>query len=190
MNRIFIIHGWNGFPENHWFPWLKKELERLNFKVIIPAMPNPSEPKIEEWVSYLNQIVRKPDANTYFVGHSIGCQAIMRYLAKINNNTKVGGVVFVAGFFNLPFLRTKEEKNIANHWLKTKINTNNIKRHTKNIIALFSNNDPDVSLKDAALFKQKLNAKIIVEQNKGHFTLETGVAMLPSVINSIKEMTS
>ena len=28
MKRVFIIHGWEGHPENAWFPWLKKELEQ------------------------------------------------------------------------------------------------------------------------------------------------------------------
>ena len=27
MQRVFIIHGWDGYPEEGWFPWLKKELE-------------------------------------------------------------------------------------------------------------------------------------------------------------------
>jgi hypothetical protein len=26
--RVFIIHGWEGYPEEGWFPWLKKELEK------------------------------------------------------------------------------------------------------------------------------------------------------------------
>ena len=27
MRRVFIIHGWGGYPEEGWFPWLKKELK-------------------------------------------------------------------------------------------------------------------------------------------------------------------
>ena len=27
MKKVFIIHGWEGYPEEGWFPWLKKELE-------------------------------------------------------------------------------------------------------------------------------------------------------------------
>ena len=33
------------------------------------------------------------DENTYFVGHSIGCQAIMRYLESVDVK-KIGGVLF------------------------------------------------------------------------------------------------
>lgn len=185
-----MIHGWDGFPENHWFPWLKKELEKMGCKVIIPAMPHSSEPEIKQWVSHLKKMVGKVDEETYFVGHSIGCQAIMRYLENLDNKSKVGGIVFVAGFFNLPFLKTRAEKVIAKPWLETPINTNKIKKQTKHIVAIFSDNDADVSLDDATVFEERLNAKIIVEKNKGHFTSEYGVEKLPSVLNSIKEMSS
>lgn len=188
MKRVFIIHGWDGSPENHWFPWLKKELKKIGFKVIVPAMPHSSEPKIELWVSHLNKIVGKVNEETYFVGHSIGCQAIMRYLETVDDNSKVGGIVFVAGFFNLPFLKTRMEKIIAKPWLETTINTNKIKKQTKQIVAIFSDNDAHVSLDEAPLFERKLGAKVIVEKNKGHFTLEQGIDTLPSALNSIKKM--
>ena len=42
--RAFIIHGWDGYPEEGWFPWLKAELEQRGFTVEIPSMPHPAEP--------------------------------------------------------------------------------------------------------------------------------------------------
>src|SRR3989344_2952524 len=95
--RVFVIHGWGGGPEEGWFPLLKNELQGHGLEVIVPAMPNTDNPKIEEWVSSLAKMVGQPDENTFFVGHSIGCQAILRYIESINK--KVGGAVFVAGWF-------------------------------------------------------------------------------------------
>src|SRR3989338_3050206 len=84
MKRIFIIHGWDFNPKMNWYPWLKKKLEKEGFKVIVPEMPNTSKPKINEWVSHLKKVIGKLDENTYFVGHSMGNQTIMRYLEKEN----------------------------------------------------------------------------------------------------------
>ena len=188
MEKAILIHGWEGNPRNCWFPWLKKELEKKNFKVVVPKMPNSDEPKINLWVSKLKDVVDFPDEETYFVGHSIGCQAIMRYLETLPEKTKIGGIVFVAGFFNLPFLETKEEKEIAKPWLNNRINTDKIKMLTKNIVAIFSDDDQDVPLSDSKLFKERLNAKIIIEHNKGHFSDDAGIKELPVVLNKILKM--
>lgn len=26
MNRCIVVHGWEGYPEAGWFPWLAREL--------------------------------------------------------------------------------------------------------------------------------------------------------------------
>lgn len=97
--RVFIIHGWDGYPEEGWFPWLKKELEAKSFTVFVPQLPKPDEPRIDNWVPELRKVVGNPDEQTYFVGHSMGCQTIARYLETLPEGVKVGGAVFVAGFF-------------------------------------------------------------------------------------------
>ena len=112
----------------------------------------------------------------------------MRYLETLPEKTKIGGIVFVAGFFNLPFLETKEEKEIAKPWLNNRINTDKIKMLTKNIVAIFSDDDQDVPLSDSKLFKERLNAKIIIEHNKGHFSDDAGIKELPVVLNKILKM--
>ena len=126
MKRVFLIHGWSGNPKEPWFVWIKKELEKRNFKVTIPKMPNPDYPKIDVWVNFLKRVIKNPDKNTYLIGHSIGCQTILRYLEKLNK--KIGGCVFVAGFFNLDNLETKKEQKIARPWLKKNINFYKIKK--------------------------------------------------------------
>ena len=168
--RVFIIHGWGGSPECNWFPWLKKELEARGFEVHSLEMPNIDFPVINEWVSALKKEVGKPDKETYFIGHSIGCQTIMRYLQDIN--VKVGGVLFVAGFVNsnhdlLADLST-EEKKIIEPWLTTPIYFDKVKRSANKIVSIFSDDDPFVPLDDNKIFKDKLNSKIIILKHKGH----------------------
>ncbi len=184
--RLFIIHGWGGNPEECFFPWLKKELEIRRFDVEIPAMPDTENPRIDEWVSFLKKAVDKPDENTFFLGHSIGCQAIMRYTESLPKNTKVGGIVLVAGWINLMNL-TKDEIKLAKPWLETPIHWNKIKTHAKSIVAIFSDNDRVVPLSDSQIFEEKLGAKIIIEHSKGHFSGKANILQLPSALESILE---
>lgn len=185
MKKIILVHGWGGSPDLNWFPWLKKELEQKNFEVIVPAMPNTDEPKIEEWVPFLKEQVGNVDENTYFVGHSIGCQTIMRFLEQIPEDKKIGGIIFVAPWFNLipEIIEEEGDTEIAKPWLKSLIDTEKVIAHTSRIIAIFSDNDPYVPQTDIKIFEEKLNAKVIVEHEKGHFDDKK----IPFILNAVLE---
>lgn len=187
--RVFIIHGWDGYPEEGWFPWLKRELESSGFEVRVPAMPEPAVPKIEAWVSHLAQVVGEPDEQTFFVGHSIGCQTIMRYLEDLPADKRVGGAVFVAGFFILSGLETEEEKVIAKPWIETPIDFDKVKAAATSFVVIFSENDPVVPLEEnKKRFETNLAAKIIIKDGKGHFSGSDGVTELPSALGAVLEM--
>lgn len=186
MKRVFIIHGWDGYPEEGWFPWLKEELEKRGFEVIVPAMPEPEEPKIEIWVPFLTKLIGTPDQNTFFVGHSIGCQAIIRYLETLPENTKIGGAVFVAGWYDLRNLETKKEERIAGPWVNTPRNDEKINKIMNGeVVAIFSDNDPWVIHENQNSWRKKVGAEIIIEHNKGHFSGSDGIKELPSLLDAV-----
>lgn len=185
--RVFIVHGWGGSPDEAIHKWLKTALENKGFEVFAPQMPNTNYPKIDEWVDYLSKVVGGIDENTFFVGHSIGCQTIMRFLEK--QNKKIGGVVFVAGWFNLADMETKEEERIAGPWIKKDINFDNITKIADKIVVFISSNEPYGYVEEnAKIFEKKLHAKVIIEKNKGHFTEGDGVTEVPEVVEAILEM--
>ena len=186
QKRVFIIHGWDGHPDEGWFPWLKTELEKNGFRVYVPSMPEPAEPKIEAWVSHLSKTVGDIDENTYFVGHSIGCQAILRYIEKLQK--PIGGAVCVAGFLNSSNLATDEENKIAKPWLETPIDYEKIKKNAGKITAIFSDDDESVGLENKDLFEKLLDAKTIIAHNKGHFSDDAGIKELPSALDAVLEI--
>ena len=187
--RVFIIHGWDGYPEEGWFPWLKLELESCGFEVQVPAMPETAAPKIEVWVPHLAKLVGEPDEQTYFIGHSIGCQTILRYLENLSVGKKIGGVVLVAGWFVLSDLETEEEKIIGKPWIETPIDFMKIKSASDNFVLILSADDPVVPYEEnKKLFEEKLSTSIIVEYARGHFSGSDGVTELPSALEAILEM--
>ncbi|MFZ2484954.1 MAG: alpha/beta hydrolase [Minisyncoccia bacterium] len=189
MKRVFIIHGWGGRPDEAWLPWLKKELENRGYEVFVPAMPNTDEPKIETWIPFLSKLVGQSDLDTFFVGHSIGCQTIIRYLETLPEGTKIGGAVFVAGWYNLRNSDTEEEKRIAGPWVNTPRNDEKIRKAVNKAVAIFSDDDPFVLKENWESWKEKVGAEIIVEHNKGHFNEEDpAVWELPSALEAVLEM--
>ncbi|HBA37069.1 TPA: hypothetical protein DCZ15_04370 [Candidatus Falkowbacteria bacterium] len=188
--RVFIIHGWDGSPQENWFPWLKRELEVRNFEVIVPQLPKPEEPRISNWIPFLEKIVINPDINTYFIGHSMGCQAVARFLERLPNNIIVGGAIFVAGFFKrLTNLEDDDVTNsVAKEWLVSSLDLKKVKTHLKNSVAIFSDNDPYVPLDNQEEYIDYLESKIVVEHNKGHFNSGAGITELPFVLEAVLEI--
>jgi hypothetical protein len=109
----------------------------------------------------LDKAVGVLDEHTFFVGHSLGCQAIARYLETQSERVKVGGIVFVAGFFKRLTGLEEGEEEIGNHWLKTPLDFAKIKSHFTKSFAIFSDNDPFVPLDNIDDFKDKLDSEII-----------------------------
>jgi uncharacterized protein len=187
MKRIFLIHGWGGTPEREWFPWLKSELEKQGLSVEVPLMPNTEYPVIDVWLNHLIEVVGQADEETYFVGHSVGCQTILRYLEK--DGAKIGGAVFVAGWLSLIGLETEEEKTISKPWLETPVDISKVMKRLNRGVAIFSDDDYYVSLEEnREKFEKDLGCRIVVEQHKGHFSESDGVTEVPSVLEAVMEL--
>ncbi|MCL5093760.1 MAG: alpha/beta hydrolase [Patescibacteria group bacterium] len=80
MKKALIIHGSDGSPIDHWYENEKKELEKLGYSVLIPQMPNPSNPKQDEWVSAINDITLTE--HSLLMGFSLGGTAILKFLEQ------------------------------------------------------------------------------------------------------------
>ncbi len=188
--RVFIIHGWDGYPEDGWYPWLKKELEDRGFEVHVPALPDTKYPKYQPWVAAIAAAVGEADSSTYFVGHSMGCPAIGRYLETLPEGSKVGGAVFVAGFFRRLTNLEHEDRfqEIADNWLVTPIDFTKIASHLPQSIAIFSDNDHYVPLDNADDFRDHLHSDIRIFPKMGHFTELEGYKELPIVRDALLEL--
>jgi len=183
--KAIIVHGWDGHPDQGWFPWLKSQLEKRGFEVSVPQLPDAGKPRIEKWVPALAKAAGAVDGNTYFIGHSMGCQAIVRYLASID--VKVGGAVFVGGFF-LRLTGLEDDADVQETdrlWLTTPVDFAKARARMKKSVAIFSDNDPYVPLDNQNDFREKLGSDIIIEHAKGHFTEGDGVFEVPAVLDAV-----
>jgi|SRR3989338_2445717 len=182
--RVFIIHGWGGNPNKDWIPWAKSAIENKGYEVIAPQMPDTDNPQITPWIDTLKKSVDKPRMDDIFIGHSIGCQTILRFLEGLLEDQKVDKVIMVAPWFTLTNLEDDEAWKIADPWLKTQIDFTKVKPKANSFIAIFSDNDQWVPLKEnRTMFEERLNPKITLLHNKGHFSEEEGVSELPEILN-------
>ncbi|NTV31137.1 hypothetical protein HGA91_04150 [candidate division WWE3 bacterium] len=183
--KVIIVHRWEGTPEADWYPWVHEQLTQSGYVVEIPEMPNTQAPDISEWIRTLHRIIPVPDERITLIGHSIGSQAILRYLATFFTPLTLGGVILVTPWLNLTQAATQGVEQIAAPWLTTPINMGRIRSHRIRYTAIFSDNDPFVPITDAEIFRYQLGAKIVVEKSAGHMTTQDNIVEVPSVLEAV-----
>ena len=80
--RLLLLHGFKGTPDIPvWYKWLKEELEPRGWELMIPLLPSPAAPKVEEWNRAIENELGGDFSNVIFVGHSLGGLAALQALA-------------------------------------------------------------------------------------------------------------
>jgi predicted alpha/beta hydrolase family esterase len=191
-NRAFIIHGYLGFPEEAWLPWLKSELEKRGYEVRLPLMPNPDHPTIPAWTDFIAKLVGEPDGKTVMIAHSLGCQAVLHYLEALADSGKeVGKTVLVAARFPSGMTPREAEKQTEGDkallpWLTSAVDPKKVGRAAGKCVVILSDNDPYIPCDKAlASFRGKLPATIVIEHARGHFNEDDKVNELPSALAAV-----
>jgi predicted alpha/beta hydrolase family esterase len=190
--RAFIIHGYLSYPEEAWLPWMKQQLEARGYHTALPAMPKPNEPVIGEWLAFIADLVGAPDRDTILVGHSMGCQAVIRYLETVGRVGKsVGKTLLVAGSF--PVARTASDARLASGgnevlvpWMREGVEASAVKRAAGECVVILSDNDPYIDVATAtAVYRAQLAPRIVIVPGGGHFNEDDKLTELPQAVEAL-----
>ena len=186
--KVLIVHRYSGNPKSDWYPWLKRMLEARDFKVEIARLPSPDKHTMDECVNSLEVSVLDVE-NTFFVGHGIGCQAIMRYLERETLGS-AKGMLLVAPFLHLreSALNTPQGKRVSAEWLSKPINLDAVKSNAGTVRILAAKEDPYIPEGDAKELASKLGATVTTMPIRTHFTAEDGYAELHAALNEFMKL--
>lgn len=169
MKTAILIHGWGGSPKKDWFSWATDNVAKIGYDVICPEMPETDKPKISLWVNKLKKILNETNEEIVLVGHSIGCQTILRALSEIDVKSNIKRIILVAPWWFLTI--GESEEIIAKPWYEQNIDFSKINNNYKDIVCIFSDNDPVVPLDlNKDFFVEKINPKILLHKGMGHFS--------------------
>lgn len=187
MKKAILIHGWSNKEDyfnmnnpsesnNHWFPWLQKNLIVKGFDCQTPEMPNGYEPNYEIWKQTFENL--KPDESTVLVGHSCGGGFLARWLSE--NSAKVGKVILVAPWLD------PQKNSIDPDFFNFEIDENILKK-TDGLTIIYSDNDYEDVMKSVEILKDKLKGvKLLELKGKGHFINSSlGTSEFPELLNAI-----
>jgi len=185
MRNVFIIHGTEGYPEQNWFPWLKKHLEKRGYNVTTPQFPTPPvvAAKIDEWFDVLKQHEDKISEDTIIIGHSLGGIFTLRILERLDHPIKAafltGTPIGVRPILN--YDRDEAFSGFDFDWEK-------IKTSSKHFEVFQSDDDPYVDLANGEELAKHLGVKLNFIPNAGHFNKRAGYTKFPQLLEKFDDI--
>lgn len=184
MTNIFIIHGAYGQPEENWFPWLKSELEKLDCRVFVPKFPTPKNQSLKNWLRVFGDYKQYLNEDSIVIGHSLGPVFLLSIIQELKKPIKAA--FFVSGFLDL--LGNPDFDNINKSFIEKKFDWQKIKQKCPEFFVFHSDNDPYVSLEKSRKFAKKLEVKVILVKNAGHFNKKAGYSKFDLILKKIKPL--
>ncbi|MFH1448257.1 MAG: alpha/beta fold hydrolase [Candidatus Micrarchaeota archaeon] len=159
-----LVHGAYGNPEENWFPWLKRELEKLGFNVFVPEFPTPGNQNLENWLRVFEEYRRHLGPDTILVGHSLGPAFILHVLEKFDR--PIWGAFFVAGFISE--IGNPDFDGI-NRTFYQRTDFSKVKENCRSFFVFYSDNDPYVREEKSMELATSLDVKPMAIKDAGHF---------------------
>ena len=183
--RIYIIHGCDSNPNKNWFQWLVGELVGRDIYAKVLCLPTPENPNPSEWTRAISAQVcgdGELDERVYFVAHSLGCIATLRFIESLDSSVRVGGVVLVSGFCEE--LSTLPE---LSSFVESPLQSEKIKQIVWHRVVISARDDVIVPFSLSENLAELISADFIARDQGGHFMDIDGFRELPLVYETLLE---
>lgn len=187
MKTALILHGMPSEEEyfdpnnptpsnNHWLPWMRKELFDNGIVAEVLDFPEPYKPDYEKWKKIFEQ--HQIDQYTILIGHSCGGGFLVRWLSE--NKIPVGKVALVA-----PWINPKDPRPIPG-FFDFEIDTELADR-TEGISLFVSSDDDKEELETAEFLQEKIKGlKVLKFTDRGHFVFgDMKTNEFPELLNEV-----
>jgi uncharacterized protein len=187
MKKAVLLHGTDGSPGDHWFPWLKNELEKSGYEVFAPTLPEnhtPNRGLYEEFLKNSGWDFR----DNLLIGHSSGTTTILNLLMA-DWFPKVKGSVMVGTFLNEKLTKTADwyEAGQFDNLFVQDFDTEKIKSKCPEFIFVHGDNDHACAYDDAQAFCEQLRGDFVTIPNGAHLSGSSGITEIPEIIDKLKE---
>ncbi|MGE0432281.1 MAG: RBBP9/YdeN family alpha/beta hydrolase [Planctomycetota bacterium] len=189
LDHVVLVPRWAGSGASDWYPALTSRGVTPTPPTFVPLLPEPGAPEIEPTVAALvSAIEAAPDpSRTLLIGHSVGCQTVLRATAELGGRVTVGGVLLVAAWWTVD-----DPWETVKPWCETSPDITSAARRTcpRPWRVLISDNDPYTTNHElnAAMWRKYFSggADVRVLHDRKHFN----AADEPDVFTAIRGLMS
>ncbi|VVB58628.1 Serine hydrolase [Candidatus Anstonella stagnisolia] len=180
MRNVLIVHGVGGYPEENWFPWMKRELGKLGCKVLVPQFPTPGNQTLGEWMGVFEAERGELGEDAILVGHSLGAPFVLNVLEKCPAHAAFLVASFVGKAGN-------EYDEGMKSFAQRDFNWEKIRKNCGKFYVFHSDNDPYIKLEKGEEVAQKLGTELILVKDAGHFNAKAGYLEFGLLLEKIKK---
>ncbi|MBQ6991555.1 MAG: alpha/beta hydrolase [Clostridia bacterium] len=184
MKNVILIHGYNGIPPV--FKWLKTELNKREYKVIIPEFPVREGVKYLNWKNIFNQYKNNLNENSIVIAHSIGNEFFIKYMYENTINIKM--YIGLAGFSKSFICEGKDDLTRAlKEFLVSDEELNYFKNSVDKKYAIYSNDDHIVPFNILEDYVKTIKANPVYIEGIGHMGRKSNVEKIPEILEILKD---
>jgi len=187
---VLILHGTGGHSGKNWYPWLKKELEKLDYNVLVPDLPNSEKPDSEEWLKALNKYKDRINEKSIIIGHSLGCLAALQFIQETGK--KIGKLIFVAPIHpkmdwkKVEETHQPEQAKLIKKFAERPVNWSKIKSLVSSLVIYLSNDDPYIQFRVKDLYTKDAQVTLRLFTGKKHFNKKTAnMTEFPEILSEV-----
>lgn len=179
--RVIAVHGYNSWPEKHWFPWLSEQLESRGIPIQVCSLPDSSQPQPQAWQQALREQIPSLDEKTIVVAHSLGCITVLRYL--LEKNFTPHSLILVSGFLAQSTILPELNEFIGNDVTPARLKEKGIVNIPS--IVIYSDNDEVVLPEHSKELAEALSSEHVFIPQGQHFLEEEGWTEFPQLLEII-----
>lgn len=182
MKTVFIFHGVGGHPGENWFPWLKERLEEEGHRVIVPAFPRPDHPELNAWLNHFQQCASFIDADSIFIGHSLGAAFALRCLER--RQSPIRATFLVSAVWGVMGNRFDPVMTSFTH---EPYDWETIRRNGGDITVIHADDDPYIRLPLAEDLAKNLSVGVTLIKGAGHCNAAAGYTTFPLLLEMVRQ---
>ncbi|MBI4138487.1 MAG: alpha/beta hydrolase [Candidatus Wildermuthbacteria bacterium] len=167
MKQVLICHAYKALPSENWYTWLAQALCARGYEAQVLELPSPLAPSEKEWVECIGRSCT--DDPVIFVGHSLGCRAILACIDQ--HNVRAERVVLVGcPMFWEGIIETRPPLKAYVEGMQ-KLDFRNIKNLVGQFDIFHDTTDHILPMKNVEYLKEMLGdkASVHISNGYGHF---------------------
>lgn len=181
MATVFIFHGVGGSPEENWFPWLRKALEKSGHRVIIPQFPHADHPDLSEWMEAFEPHTELLSDDAILIGHSLGGAFALRLLER--STRPIRATFLVASVW---CVMENEYDPLMTSFTAAPYDWPRIRKNGGTMRVIHGENDPYIALEKSQELAINLKADFALIHSGKHLNASAGFTTFAQLLDAVK----